>query len=138
MQEARKYLPKSLESDTILVNCARESILMYEKEAEKEAFYLELALKFCSEIGNAIIRQGILSIIWHRHLSKKIISLTQLVEKMGCFSADKKFRTEWDNEDLTVSFLTQIMNLLDLIMDANCNLNEVPIFNYDRVIFISS
>ena len=135
MQEARKYLPKSLESDTILVNCARESILVYEREAEKETNYLDLALKFCSEIGNAIIRQGILSIIWHKHLSKKIASLAQLIEKMGCFPTDKKICSEWGNEALTVSFLVQIMNLLDLIMDANCNINEVPIFNYERVKF---
>lgn len=37
------------------------------------------------------------------------------------------------NEETAVDFLKCIMTLLDLIMDANCNLNEVPIFNYDQV-----
>ncbi|RNA40948.1 rab3 GTPase-activating non-catalytic subunit-like, partial [Brachionus plicatilis] len=133
LQDGRKFLPKSLESDTLLVNCAWESILMYEKEVDKGISYLDLALKFCSEIGNAILRQGILSIIWHKDLSKKIASLTKLIDKTGNLPNDKIVRSEVGiKEEHTVTFLTQIMNLLDLLMDANCNLNEVPIFNYDR------
>jgi hypothetical protein len=37
------------------------------------------------------------------------------------------------NENSILKFLECSMNLLDLIMDANCNINEVPVFNYDQV-----
>lgn len=47
---------------------------------------------------------------------------------------DRLLRKEVDiNEDTIIDFLKCIMTLLDLIMDANSNLNEVPIFNYDQV-----
>ena len=47
---------------------------------------------------------------------------------------DRSLRKEIGiNEESIIEFLKCIMTLLDLIMDANCNLNEVPIFNYDQV-----
>lgn len=36
------------------------------------------------------------------------------------------------NEDTLLQFLECIMTSLDLLMDANCSINEVPIFNYDQ------
>lgn len=82
LQEARKYLPKSLESDTLLLNSAWESILVYNKDAEKNVKHLDAALRYSGEIGNAILKQGILSLMWHNNLSKKIISLTDLIDKV--------------------------------------------------------
>ena len=32
-----------------------------------------------------------------------------------------------------MNFIENSLNLLDLIMDANCSINEVPIFIYDNV-----
>lgn len=90
MQETRKYLPKSLESDTLLANSAWESIIIYNRESETEIKHLEISLRHCGEIGNAILKQGILSMIWHNHLCKKVSLLTDLIDKV-IFYAYKLF-----------------------------------------------
>ena len=41
------------------------------------------------------------------------------------------------DEHSVLKFLECVMTLLDLIMDANCSVNEVPIFNYDQVKYFS-
>jgi len=47
---------------------------------------------------------------------------------------DKQLRQEAGiNETGVIKFLECVMTCLDLIMDANCSINEVPIFNYDQV-----
>jgi hypothetical protein len=82
LQETRKFIPKSLEPDILLVNCAWESILLYVKDAEADIKYLNLSLNYCGEIGNAILKQGILSLIWHNHISKRVSLLTDLIDKV--------------------------------------------------------
>jgi hypothetical protein len=75
-------LPKSLEPDILLANSAWESIMVFGKSSNGELKHLELALRYCGEIGNAIIRQGILSMIWHGYISKKVSALTELIDKV--------------------------------------------------------
>ena len=40
------------------------------------------------------------------------------------------------NEETLKKFLECVITLLDLIMDANCSINEVPIFMHDHVIML--
>jgi hypothetical protein len=121
----------------LLLNCAWESILLYVRDPEADIKYLDLSLKYCGEIGNAILKQGILSMIWHSHLSKRVSLLTDLIDKVGKMPKDRLIRKEVGiNETSIVKFLECIMTMLDLIMDANCAINEVPIFNYDLVTHI--
>lgn len=82
LQETRKYLPKSLESDTLLANSAWEAMVLFNKSFEANIECLELSLRYCGEIGNAIVRQGILSMIWHYNLSKRLQLLADLIEKV--------------------------------------------------------
>ena len=84
MQETRNYLPKSLESDTLFINSAFEAINIYNKDPEADIVNLEICLRFCGEIGNAILKQGILVIIWHNYLSKRVAGLTDLIDRV-CF-----------------------------------------------------
>jgi hypothetical protein len=81
LQYARKYLPKSLESDILLVNGAWESIKVFNKD-DFPIKYLQNSLRYCSEIGNAILKQGILSLLWHTFLSNRIKLLTELIDKV--------------------------------------------------------
>ena len=128
------YLPKSLESDILLSNCAWEAVLLYDKNSENDITYLEVSLRHCSEIGNAMLKQGVLSLIWHNYLSKRVSLLTNVIDKVGKLPKDKQLRQEAGiSESLVVKFLDCVMTALDLIMDANCSINEVPIFNYDQV-----
>jgi hypothetical protein len=78
-------LPKSLEPDTLLANSAWESIILFGKSPEGELKYLELALRYCGEVGNAILRQGILSMMWHGYVSKKVSLLTELIDKVDFY-----------------------------------------------------
>lgn len=85
LQETRKYLPKSLEPDTLLANSAWEAMVEFNKNLEAKIEYLELSLRYCGEIGNAIIKQGILSMIWHFNLSKRLQLLTEVIDKVIYF-----------------------------------------------------
>ncbi len=129
-------MPKSLESDTLLLNCAWESIKLYNKDQKDfNIKLLENSLSYCGEIGNAIMKQGILSLIWHNYLAKRIRLLTEMIDKIGKFPKEKSLlRKEVGiNEEFVLKFLECVMTCLDLVMDANCSMNEVPIFNYDQV-----
>ena len=75
-------MPKSLESDILLANCAWEAISLYNKNTEADLKYLEVSLRHCGEIGNAILKQGVLSLIWHNCLSKKVSALTNTIDKV--------------------------------------------------------
>lgn len=83
MQETRTVLPKSLESDILLANCAWEAILLYNKNTDGDLKHLETSLRHCSEIGNAILKQGLLSLIWHTCLIKKVSILTNIIDKVS-------------------------------------------------------
>ena len=65
-----------------MINSAYESINLYEKDSEYNIKYLENCLRYCGEIGNAILKQGILSLIWHNNLSKRIKLLTEIIDKV--------------------------------------------------------
>lgn len=56
--------------------------------------------------------------------------------KIGKIPKDKHLRKEVGlNEDNVLSFIDCVQTVLDLIMDANCSINEVPIFMFDQVNF---
>ena len=75
-------MPKSLEADILLTNCAWECMALYSKSAEIDVRHLELALKYCGDIGNALIKQGILTMIWQHFVSKRVAMLTDLIDKV--------------------------------------------------------
>ena len=117
----------------MLVNSAWEAVSLFDKNSENNRCF-DYALKCCAEIGNAIIKQGITSMIWHNFINKKIAALTNLIEKVGYAPKDRLCRKEVGiPETEMVRFIEMTLSLLDLIMDANCNINEVPLFNYDSV-----
>lgn len=133
LQEARKYLPHSLEPDILLSNCVWEAVNLFDKTTELDVHYLEISQRYSSEIGNSILKQGVLSLSWHHILIKKISALTNLIEKVGKTPKDRLLRKEVGlNENNLINFLECVMTTLDLIMDANCSINEVPIFMNDK------
>ena len=74
-------MPKSLESDILLANAAWEAISLFNKDAEDVKSF-ESSLKFCSKIENAILKQGVTSLIWHNSINRKVAALTNLIEKV--------------------------------------------------------
>jgi hypothetical protein len=81
LQLTRKSLPKSLETDILLINAAWEAISLFNKDPE-DVKNFEASLKFCAKIENAILKQGITSMIWHTSINKKVAALTNLIEKV--------------------------------------------------------
>lgn len=81
MNDLREDLPRSLESDSLLVNSAWEAIALYDKNSELSS-YFDYSLKCCADIGNAIVKQGITSMIWHSFISKKVAALANLIERV--------------------------------------------------------
>ncbi len=77
----RNTLSKSLEPDNLFVNAAWEAISLFNKDPENVNSF-EISLKFCAKIENAILKQGITSMIWHKFICKKISALTNLIEKV--------------------------------------------------------
>ena len=82
MQDIRRYLPKAFETDTLLANCVWESVNLFNENFEVNLAYLEMALVYVSEMGNAILRQGVLSMIWHYYISKRLSILADLIDKV--------------------------------------------------------
>ena len=76
-------MPKSLETDILLSNSAWEAALLFNQNFEINVSYLETSLRYIAEIGNAILKQGILSMIWHQLLAKKLSLLTNLIDKVS-------------------------------------------------------
>ena len=68
------------------------------------------------------------------YLGSKLCDFLFNLTKVGKLPKDKQLRQEAGiNESGVIKFLECVMTCLDLIMDANCSINEVPIFNYDQV-----
>lgn len=75
-------MPKALESDTLLANCTWQAIDLYNKDPDRNVAYLEISLRHCCEIGNAILKQGILSLLWHSHICKRLAALTEFIDRV--------------------------------------------------------
>lgn len=152
LQFTRKSLPKSLESDSLLANAGWEAISLFNKNGEDVKSF-EDSLKYCAQIENAVLKQGVTTLIWHSSINKKIAALTNLIEKVKkkklfktlfniiTFKIEKAPKDRLLRKDTgipeheIIKFLENSLILLDLIMDSNCSVNEVPIFNYDNVCF---
>jgi hypothetical protein len=83
LQETRNYLPQSLEPDILLSNSAWEAVIAANSNLELDIHYFEMSLRYIGEIGNAILKQGVLSMIWHQYLVKRVSTLTNLIDKVS-------------------------------------------------------
>jgi hypothetical protein len=81
LNDLREDLPRAMEAQSLLVNTAWEAIALYDKNSETTR-YFDYSLKCCAEIGNAILKQGITSMIWHNFISKKVAALANLIERV--------------------------------------------------------
>ena len=68
LQLTRKSLPKSLENDILLANAGWEAISLLNKNAENVKSF-ENSLTYCAKIENAILKQGVTSLIWHNSIN---------------------------------------------------------------------
>ncbi|CAF4426903.1 unnamed protein product, partial [Rotaria sp. Silwood2] len=95
-----------------------------------------LSLLFYDHIQIGIIKQNLGTLLWHTYIRSRIVTLTQLIEKIGKIPKDRLCYKELHlNEKDLVIFLEQLSkNFFNTFIDSIYNqLNEIPIFNIDDV-----
>ncbi|KAL4238914.1 Rab3 GTPase-activating protein non-catalytic subunit [Mactra antiquata] len=131
MNVLRTRFPHSVENDVLFSNCCWEYSVLWNKQPE-EVEYLKSALDFLRLVQNAMLRQGVCSMMWHMFLSKKFQTLAYLMEKVGKFPKDRLCRKEIGIGEMRLPlFIEYIYDFINTIMEANCETNEVPVFNIE-------
>ncbi|CAF4813689.1 unnamed protein product [Rotaria sp. Silwood1] len=95
-----------------------------------------LSLLFYNHIQIGIIKQNLGTLLWHTYIRSRIVTLTQLIEKIGKIPKDRLCYKELHlNEKDLIIFLEQLSkNFFNTFIDSIYNqLNEIPIFNIDDV-----
>ena len=95
-----------------------------------------LSLTFYNQIQIGIIKQNLGSLLWHTYIRSRIVTLTQLIEKIGKIPKDRLCYKELRlNEKDLVGFLEQLSkDFFNTFIESIYNqLNEIPIFNNDDV-----
>ncbi|GFS02472.1 rab3 GTPase-activating protein non-catalytic subunit-like [Elysia marginata] len=131
LDELRKRFPHNLHNDFLLSNCCWEYAVLWNKEPE-ETWNLELSLEFLRLVQNAILRQGVSSLLWHMFMKKRSSSAAHLMEKVAKTPKDRLCRKEVGMSDSSLgSFISLCADFMEIIMDANCEAHEVPVYNLE-------
>lgn len=100
-----------------------------------------LSLTFYKQIQIGIIKQNLGSLLWHTYLRSRIVTLTQLIEKIGKIPKDRICYKELRlNENDLTNFLDELSkDFFNAFIESIYNqLNEIPIFSIDNVWQINS
>ncbi|XP_055995292.1 rab3 GTPase-activating protein non-catalytic subunit-like isoform X2 [Ostrea edulis] len=131
--QLQKKLPHSLENDVLLCNCCWENSIIWFKDLDK-VHHLGFAMEYLKLVTNAILRHGVASMLWHRFVMKKFQALAQLMEKVGKVPKDRLCRKEVGiGESFMPDFAGYMLDLIQVLREANCEMNEVPVFNIEPV-----
>ncbi|XP_052787528.1 rab3 GTPase-activating protein non-catalytic subunit-like isoform X1 [Mya arenaria] len=133
MDSLRRRFPHSLENDTLFSNCCWEYAVLWNKLPE-EVNNFKVALDYLRLIQNAMLRQGVCSLMWHMFTGKKFQATAQLMEKVGKVPKDRLCRKEIGISEVRLGlFVGGVVDFLSIVMDANCETNEVPVFNLEQI-----
>ena len=94
------------------------------------------SLLYYNQIPISIIQQNLGTLLWHTFLRSRIVTLTQLIEKIGKVPKERLCYKELRlNEKDLVDFVEQLSkNFFHTFIESIYNhLNEIPIFNIDDV-----
>ncbi|GAB1601306.1 rab3 GTPase-activating protein non-catalytic subunit-like isoform X2 [Argonauta hians] len=123
--------PHSLDSDVLLANCSWEYIVLWNKDLE-QYHYLQSSLNYLNTIQNAVLRQGLGTMLWNMFAVKRLSAAAHLMEKVGKHPKERLCRKEIGISDtILIHFIGLISNLLAILMKANCEADEVPVFNIE-------
>ncbi|GFO27486.1 Rab3 GTPase-activating protein non-catalytic subunit-like [Plakobranchus ocellatus] len=129
--ELRRRFPHTLHNDILLSNCCWEYAVLWNKEPEA-IWSLEFSLEYLRLVQNAVLRQGVSSLLWHMFMKKRASSAAHLMEKVGKPPKERLCRKEVGMNDVNlVTFATLCADFMEIIMDANCEAHEVPVYNLE-------
>ncbi|XP_055879124.1 rab3 GTPase-activating protein non-catalytic subunit-like isoform X1 [Biomphalaria glabrata] len=132
LEELRQRFPHSLQNDILLANCCWEYAVVWNKDPEITQ-NLDLSLEFLRLVQNAVLRQGVSSLLWHMFIQKRAAAAAHLMEKVGKPPKDRLCRKEVGVTDSTlVTFISLCADFMEILMDANCEANEVPVCNTEH------
>lgn len=143
----RQILPHTFEPTVLLIYSSWICMSMWNKQllaatttssntsrTVNELF--ESSLLFYNQISIGIVKQNLGTLLWHTYLRSRIVTLTQLIEKIGKIPKDRLCYKEIRlNESDLIRFLEQLSkNFFNTFIESIYNnLSEVPIFNVDDV-----
>ncbi|CAL1542170.1 unnamed protein product [Lymnaea stagnalis] len=132
LEELRRRFPHSLHNDTLLANCCWEYAVVWNKDPEITQ-NLDLSLEFLRLVQNAVLRQGVSSLLWHMFILKRASAAAHLMDKVGKSPKDRLCRKEVGVSDVSlVTFISLCADFMEIIMDANCEASEVPVCNTEH------
>ncbi|KAH9519441.1 Rab3 GTPase-activating protein non-catalytic subunit [Bulinus truncatus] len=132
LEELRQRFPHCLHNDILLANCCWEYAVVWNKDPELTQ-NLDLSLEFLRLVQNAVLRQGVSSLLWHMFLKKRVSAAAHLMEKVGKPPKERLCRKEVGVPDTSlVNFISLCADFMEIVMDANCESNEVPVCNTEH------
>ncbi|CAF3032410.1 unnamed protein product [Rotaria socialis] len=144
----RQILPHTFEPTVLLVYCSWICMTIWHKQlisptnptsvttTRTPIDLFNLSLLFYNHIQIGIVKQNLGTLLWHTYIRPRIVTLTQLIEKIGKVPKDRLCYKELHlNEKDLIIFLEQLSkNFFNTFIDSIYNqLNEIPIFNNDDV-----
>ncbi|KAH7939690.1 hypothetical protein HPB52_016086 [Rhipicephalus sanguineus] len=116
---ARRRFARSLELDSLLVNCASEQLVRWDRDRD-QIDRLSKASAFLSAVSSSILKNGVGLIIWKTFLQKRFEALVLLMEKMGKTPKDRICRRDVEISDIHLEpFVRFCTEVLDAIVDAS-------------------
>ncbi|XP_055956898.1 rab3 GTPase-activating protein non-catalytic subunit [Patella vulgata] len=121
LQVLRERFPHSLENDILLSNCCWEYAAQWNREPEIVK-NLELSVEYLKLVQNALLRQGVCSLLWHMFILKRFSAAVYLMDKVGKVPKERLCRKEVGMSDTDLlSFIGSTADVLQITMDANAD-----------------
>ncbi|XP_077493828.1 rab3 GTPase activating protein isoform X4 [Amblyomma americanum] len=115
----RRRFARSLELDSLLVNCASEQLVRWDRDRD-QIDRLAKASAFLAAVSSSILKNGVGLIIWKTFLQKRFEALVLLMEKMGKTPKDRICRRDVEISDIHLEpFVRFCTEVLDAIVDAS-------------------
>ncbi|XP_077528951.1 rab3 GTPase activating protein isoform X2 [Haemaphysalis longicornis] len=115
----RRRFARSLELDSLLVNCASEQLVRWDRDRD-QIDRLARASGFLAAVSSSILKNGVGLIIWKTFLQKRFEALVLLMEKMGKTPKDRICRRDVEISDIHLEpFVRFCTEVLESIVDAS-------------------
>ncbi|KAI0237109.1 Rab3 GTPase-activating protein non-catalytic subunit [Lamellibrachia satsuma] len=133
LEAVQRRLPHSLDSDVLMVNCAWEYMILWNKDPQV-TYPLEQALAYLRCIQNAALQHGVAAMLWQMFIVKKVSAASFLMEKVGKTPKERLCQKDIGlGEESLKDFVGLSVELLIIIIQAGEDTQEVPVLNVEDV-----